>query len=49
MKKKWFINLKTAEVKKCYTWWGAYLYFKRDSRKFNYELAYEDVEEWENK
>ena len=41
--KKFYMNTTTGEVVKKFTKIGAYIYFKKDSKIFNYSLKRADI------
>ncbi len=41
--KKFYINITTGEIIKKFTKLGAYIYFKKDSKRFNYSLKRADI------
>lgn len=49
-KKKEYVNMDTGELAPGMyrTWWGAYRYFKKDAKKWGYELDKRAVKVYDN-
>ena len=48
MQKNEYVNLTTGEIKAFYTRWGAWHYFKKDAKKWGYNIKRKDVQKYEN-